>query len=160
VNCTELPELKHRFSQGKEIEMTVPTVTADREQLFATLADPATTGQFFERVSDEVSWTVEGTHPLAGTYTSKRSFVDSTFTVLDPLMRDGLRLEVRNLHVAGDYAIAELQAIATTTEGVPFDNRYCWVCRFDGDLIVEVRAYLDSAMVAYAIGRADALSRK
>jgi len=34
------------------------------------------------------------------------------------------------------------------------------VCRFDGDLIVEVRGYLDSAMVAYVIGRADALSRK
>ena len=140
--------------------MTYRAVTADREQLFATLADPATTGQFFERVSDSVSWTVEGTHPLAATYTSKRAFFDSTFTILSPLMRDDLRLEVRNLHVADDYTIAELQAIATTSEGVPFDNRYCWVCRFDGDFIVEVRAYLDSAMVAYVIGRADALSRK
>jgi hypothetical protein len=54
--------------------MTDRAVTADREQLFATLADPATTGQFFERVSDSVSWTVEGTHPSAGTYTSKRAF--------------------------------------------------------------------------------------
>jgi ketosteroid isomerase-like protein len=133
---------------------------ADREQLFAKLADPATTDKFFERVSDSVSWTVMGTHPLAGTYASKQAFFDSTFTVLDPLLRDGLRLEVRNLHVADDYAIAELQAMATTSEGVPFDNRYCWVCRFDGDFIVEVRAYLDSAMVAYVIGRADALSRK
>ena len=65
--------------------MTDRAVTADREQLFATLADPATTGQFFERVSDSVSWTVEGTHPLAGTYTSKRAFFDSTFTILSPL---------------------------------------------------------------------------
>ena len=139
--------------------MTDSTVTADREELFAKLADPATTGKFFERVSDSVSWTVEGTHPLAGTYTSKQAFFDSTFAILRPLMRDGLDLEVQNLHVAGDYTIAELDAIATTAEGVPFDNRYCWVCRFDGDLIVEVRAYLDSAMVAYVIGRADALSR-
>jgi hypothetical protein len=45
-------------------------VTVDREQLFAKLADPATTGKFFERVSDTVAWTVMGTHPLAGTYTS------------------------------------------------------------------------------------------
>jgi hypothetical protein len=34
------------------------------------------------------------------------------------------------------------------------------MCRFDGDLIVEVRAYLDSAMVACVVGRVDALSRK
>ena len=32
-------------------------------------------------------------------------------------------------------------------------NNYCWVCRFDGEMIVEVRAYLDSAMVDYTIHR-------
>jgi uncharacterized protein len=78
--------------------MTDSTVTADREQLFAKLADPATTGKFFERVSDSVSWTVEGTHPLAGTYTSKQAFLDSTFTILGPLMRDGLRLGAEPAH--------------------------------------------------------------
>jgi hypothetical protein len=29
-----------------------------------------------------------------------------------------------------------------------FDNRYCWVVYFREGLIVRVRAYLDSAMVA------------
>lgn len=140
--------------------MTDSSVTADREQLFAKLADPATNGEFFERVSDTVSWTIMGTHPLAGEYTSKKAFFDASFAVLGPLMRDGLGLKLLNLHITDDYTIAELQATATTTEGVPFDNRYCWVCRFDGELIVEVRAYLDSAMVAYAIGRANALSTK
>jgi ketosteroid isomerase-like protein len=28
-----------------------------------------------------------------------------------------------------------------------FDNRYCWVIRFEDNTIVEVRAYLDSALV-------------
>jgi hypothetical protein len=32
-------------------------------------------------------------------------------------MREGLRLEVWNLHVADDYTVAELQAIAATSEG-------------------------------------------
>ena len=31
--------------------------------------------------------------------------------------------------------------------GRAFDNRYCWVVRFAGGKIVEVRAYLDSALV-------------
>jgi uncharacterized protein len=30
----------------------------------------------------------------------------------------------------------------------PLDNRYCWVCGFTGSEIVQVRAYLDSALVA------------
>lgn len=42
---------------------------------------------------------------------------------------------------------------SATNEGVPFANRYCRVCRFDCGTIVEVRAYLDSTMVAYTISR-------
>lgn len=37
--------------------------------------------------------------------------------------------------------------MATARNGMRFDNRYCWVIRFENGLIVQVRAYLDSAMV-------------
>jgi len=37
-----------------------------------------------------------------------------------------------------------------------FANDYCWACRFEDDVIVEVRAYLDSMMVAYTILRNEA----
>jgi hypothetical protein len=47
--------------------------------------------------------------------------------------------------------IAELRSTAKTNEGATFANDYCWVCRFDGEMIVEVRAHLDSAMVDYTV---------
>src|SRR4051812_38327483 len=129
----------------------------DRTELFGHLADPATAHEFFDRVADDVSWTVEGTHPLGGTYTSKADFTRATFDRLTPLMSDGVRLQLKHLYVAGDTAIAELEATSTTLEGAPFDNHYCWVCRFASDAvgepIVEVRAYLDSAMVAWTVAR-------
>jgi len=50
--------------------------------------------------------------------------------------------------VSGDWAVVELHSLATAKNGLRFDNRYCWVCRFVNDMIVEVRAYLDSVMVA------------
>lgn len=131
-----------------------------RAELFSFLGSEATAPKFFEHVSDIVEWTVMGTHPLAGLYRSKQAFFDATFAVLPGLMRDGLTLHVERFHDAGDYGIVELRADATTLEGVPFDNRYCWVCRFDDDLIVEVRAYLDSAMVAYAVGRGHATTSR
>jgi len=129
----------------------------DRVELFAKLADPATTPEFFARVADDVSWTVEGTHPLAGTYTSKDEFTAATFHRLTPIMRDGVRLQLTHLYVDGDPAIAEVEAASTTLDGAAFDNHYGWVCRFRSDApsepIVEVRTYLDSAMVAWAIDR-------
>ena len=131
------------------------TLRSDRENLFQHLADPAATPEFFERVAEDVDWTVEGTHPLAGRYRSKAAFSTATFDRLTPLMQDGVALEVTHLFVDGDTTIAELHATSTTKTGAPFDNTYCWVCHFDsaepGASIIEVRAYLDSAMVAWAV---------
>ena len=64
-----------------------------------------------------------------------------------------MKLEVQHLFVDGDVTVAELLSTSTTKEGAAFANTYCWVCRFDGDTIVEVRAHLDSTMVAYTILR-------
>ena len=58
-----------------------------------------------------------------------------------------------HLYLDGDTAIAELVATSETNEGASFDNHYCWVCRFEDAMIVEVRAYLDSMMVAYTVLR-------
>jgi uncharacterized protein len=104
-------------------------------------------------VADDVDWTVEGTHPLAGRYRGKDEFTAATFDRLARVLEGGVKLTVEHLYVDGDTTIAELVSTSTTTEGAPFDNRYCWVCRFDGDVIVEVRAYLDSAMVGYVVLR-------
>jgi len=59
----------------------------------------------------------------------------------------GAQLRVTNEIVAGDTAVVELVSDATALNGMRFDNHYCWVTRFDRGVIVEVRAYLDSAMV-------------
>jgi ketosteroid isomerase-like protein len=128
-------------------------IREDRIALFTDLASAETQPKFWERVADDVDWTVEGTHPLAGRYRSKAEFVAATFTRLAGVLVGGAKLEVEHLHVDGDTTIAELRSTSTTNEGATFDNRYCWVCRFDGDMIVEVRAYLDSAMVAYTVLR-------
>jgi ketosteroid isomerase-like protein len=68
---------------------------------------------------------VIGTHPLAGHYRSKKDLI-----------------------VKDDETVVELHSLATANNGMRFDNRYCWVVYFRGGLIVRVRVYLDSAMVA------------
>ena len=58
------------------------TIRDDRIALFAKLQDPASQPQFWDRVADDVDWTVEGTHPLAGRYHNKARFIEATFTRL------------------------------------------------------------------------------
>jgi hypothetical protein len=124
-----------------------------RRELFATLADPATQADFWENVAEDVDWTVLGTHPLAGRYRGREEFRAATFERLAGVLPDGVALEIAHLHNDGDTAIVELEARGTTAEGAEFANTYCWVCRFEEERIVEVRAYLDSMMVAYTLMR-------
>lgn len=124
-----------------------------RASLFETLQSAETQPQFWAHVADDVDWTIEGTHPLAGRYRNKDAFVDASFARLAGVLPGGAKLELKHLYVDGDTAIAELHSTSTTNEGAQFANNYCWVCRFKDDEIVEVRAYLDSMMVAYTILR-------
>ena len=103
---------------------------------------------FFAHIADDVDWTVEGTHPLAGHYHSKADFLAHTFEKLDKVLLQGAQLQVEYALVSGDWAVVEWHSLATAKNGLRFDNRYCWVCRVSDEKIVEVRAYLDSALVA------------
>ena len=121
----------------------------DKEQV-ATLFGHLAHGDgaaFFERVADDVDWTVEGTHPLAGRYRSKQAFLKGTFDKLGKVLPHGAELTVQNILTDDDWAVVELRSNATASDGLRFDNHYCWVCRFAADEIVEVRAYLDSWLV-------------
>ena len=103
---------------------------------------------FFEHVADDVDWIVMGTHPLAGHYKSKSDFIAGTFAKLGKVLPDGAQLYVEHLLVADDQAVVELHSEATAKNGMRFDNRYCWVVYFRDNVIVRVRAYLDSTMVS------------
>ena len=128
----------------------IPPTADEVRRLFAHL-ETGESDAFFAHVADDVRWTVMGTHPLAGEYSSRADFRASTFARLNKVLREGVLLRVTHLIVQGEWAVVELAALSTALNGKPFANRYCWVCRFAGETIVEVRAYLDSALVAQLI---------
>jgi ketosteroid isomerase-like protein len=127
------------------------TIQADYvRSLFANLEN-GTAEAFFDHVADDVNWTVMGTHPLAGAYHTKADFLSHTIDRLNKLLNEGIVLRVTNLLVDGDTAAVELRSLSTALNGKPFDNTYCWIARFSNETIVEVRAYLDSALVQQLI---------
>lgn len=107
--------------------------------------------EFFSHVADDVQWSVLGTHPLAGVYHSKADFRKATITRLNNLMQDGLALHLEYIWLDGQTAAVELSTQSVTKTGKPFNNQYCWICRFDNEKIIEVRAYLDSTLVKQVI---------
>jgi ketosteroid isomerase-like protein len=132
---------------GRQKEVEMPVTLAQVRDVFRNL-ETSNENAFFTHVADNVDWIVEGTHPLAGHYHSKADFLANTFEKLAKVLPHGAQLHVEHALVSGEWAVVELHSLATAKNGLRFDNWYCWVCRFEGGKIVEVRAYLDSALVA------------
>ena len=71
-----------------------------------------------------------------------------TFAKLGKVLPKGAQLSVEHLIVKDDQAVVELHSGATAKNRLRFDNRFCWVVYVRDNVIVCVRASLDSAMVA------------
>jgi ketosteroid isomerase-like protein len=126
------------------------SITLDKvEELFNYLKTDSS--QFFEHVTDNVNWTVMGTHPLAGTYKNKEAFISNTFGRLNKILKEGVILKVNNIIVKDNTAVIEMESLSTALNGNPFNNTYCWVVNFENEVIVKVRAYVDSALVQKVI---------
>ena len=123
-------------------------ITADRVREIFKGLESGDGSTFFKHVAEDVDWSVMGTHPLAGHYFSKQAFIEGTFAKLAKVLPEGAELHTEHVIVQGDQAVVELHSLATAKNGMRFDNRYCWVVYFRDGVIVRVRAYLDSAMVA------------
>ncbi|MFC9970389.1 nuclear transport factor 2 family protein [Spirillospora sp. NPDC127200] len=119
----------------------------ERRAIFELLENEDTVDDFFARCADDVRWTLIGQHPLAGDYQSKDEFVPATIGKVRPLLSGGLHFKIKGLYGDDEVAIVEMDGVATAADGRPYDPFYVWICRFEGDTIVEVHAYVDSSVV-------------
>ncbi|GAB7350927.1 hypothetical protein MBLNU459_g1437t2 [Dothideomycetes sp. NU459] len=143
----------------------------DIKSLFANLSN-GNAEAFYSRVSPDVEWDVLGHHPLAGHFTTLEDWKRGALGPINAVLREPLQLQVRNIVGGGteEWAVVELFANGicknggpdTTTlyrayadafsQGMEYPQQYSWVMRFDNKgTIVQVRAYLDSALVQKAI---------
>ena len=63
--------------------------------------------------------------------------------------------KVKNILISGDWAVVEHTAEATTKGGMKMFQEFCWLCRFEEGMIVEVRMYLDTAMFRKVLDEKD-----
>ncbi|RMX89956.1 hypothetical protein D0867_15378 [Hortaea werneckii] len=117
---------------------------------------------FFDRVSPDVVWDVMESQEEERKQTDRQLSKSQTeawkkgaLGTVNQILRDPLSLQVINVVGGGrdqEWALVELKADAVCKNGMPYPQRYAWVMRFDeSGMIVQVRAYLDSALVQRAV---------
>jgi uncharacterized protein len=123
--------------------------TTRNEEIVRNAFDTWTEGTYiFDQIlAPDVEWTIHGSGPVAGTYTSMEDFVERASVPLVSRLATPLIPELHDLWAVGDTVIIRFDGSATTTSGAPYVNQFVWIFRMENGLVTEAEAFLD--LMAY-----------
>ncbi len=84
------------------------------------------TGNPFELLADEASWTIVGRSAASKTYSSKEEFLREVIRPFNARMKEGLKPAIRNIYADGNTVIIFFDAAGTARDGKPYTNTYAW----------------------------------
>jgi uncharacterized protein len=129
--------------------------TTRNKQSLRQAFDALATGNgqpLFALMAEDFSWIMTGTTAWSRTYAGKRAVLDELFK---PLLEQFQRPYTNNAErfiAEGDDVVVLCQGRVTTRRGIPYNNKYCFVCRFGEDgLMHELIEYFDTELVATAL---------
>jgi uncharacterized protein len=112
------------------------------EEVFAALEarDPR---PFADLLADDVVWRIPGCSAWSGSWEGKPMVQDMLAYVRGLLVRR-VQLTVGRVLADGDHVVVTADGRAETTDGLPYDNAYCFVFRLADGKAVEITEYQDT----------------
>ena len=121
------------------------------QRIFAGL-EQGDSRPFVESMADDFAWTVTGSTPWSKTYAGKQVVLTELFGALRERVAGRMTTIADRFIAEGDVVAVECHGRNTTKSGKPYNNRYCWVCRFRDGKLVELIEYMDTELVRSALG--------
>jgi ketosteroid isomerase-like protein len=121
------------------------------QHVFAELA-AGNAQPFTDILSDQVRWTITGTTAWSRTFVGKTAVLTELLTPLRARIAGRIQVTADRFIAEGDFVVVEARGRSTTRQGKPYNNRYCWIYRFVNGEVMELTEYLDTALVADALG--------
>jgi ketosteroid isomerase-like protein len=109
----------------------------------------------FDAMAVDVTWRWMGVSQWSRAFNGKQIVVDKLFGGNADTLSPTSRVEVRCIHADGDCVVVEHSGRNELPDGRRYDNNYCWVIRFNGGSIQEVREYMDTQLVTETFGAGD-----
>ena len=103
-------------------------------------------------MAEDVIWRWMGVSQWSRTFEGKQMVIDTLFGGARDELAPGSRVEVAHVHADGDSVVVEHTGHNVLPDGRNYNNQYCWVLRFQNDLIQEVREYMDTQLVTETFG--------
>lgn len=109
------------------------------------------TRPFGELMDDDFVWHMTGTTPWSGSYRGKQHVRDTLFGPLFAQFAGQYTNTAQRFIAEGDYVVVECRGRFTTKSGKPYNNTYCYVCRFENGKMKELTEYMDTQLVVEAL---------
>ncbi|QCP14427.1 nuclear transport factor 2 family protein [Pseudoduganella umbonata] len=102
-------------------------------------------GFFNELLHEDVTWTIAGSGPSAGTYRGRQAFIDRAVAPFVARLASPIKPVARQVWADGEHVIVRWDGEATAADGQPYRNSYVWIFRMRGGRAIEATAFLDLA---------------
>lgn len=104
----------------------------------------AGTGNPFELLADEASWTIEGRSVASRTYPSKEDFLREVIRPFNARMAVGIKPTVKSITAEGDRVVIHFDAAGTARDGKPYANTYAWFFQMKNGRVFRAAAFFDA----------------
>jgi uncharacterized protein len=104
----------------------------------------AGTGNPFELLADDASWTIEGNSVASRRYPTREDFLRDVIGPFNARMSVGIKPVVRSITAEADRVVILFDAVGTATDGQPYRNSYAWFFRTENGRVVEANAFFDA----------------
>jgi len=104
----------------------------------------AGTGNPFELLVDEASWTIEGNSVASKRYPTKEDFLRDVIRPFNARMAVGIKPTINSVTAEADRVVIHFDAAGIARDGKPYVNTYAWFFRMAKGRVVEASAFFDA----------------
>jgi ketosteroid isomerase-like protein len=104
----------------------------------------AGTGNPFELLADQASWTIEGRSVSSRTYPTKEAFLREVIRPFNARMSVGIKPTVKSITAEADRVVIHFDAAGTARDGKPYVNTYAWFFQMKNGRVIRAAAFFDA----------------
>lgn len=104
----------------------------------------AGTGNPFELLAEEASWTIEGNSVASKTYPTKEDFLREVIRPFNARMSIGIKPKVKSITAEDDRVVIHFDAQGTAADGKPYVNTYAWFFQMKDGRVIRAAAFFDA----------------
>ena len=121
------------------------------QHIFAELAH-GNARPLAQNMADDFTWTVTGSTNWSKKYEGKRAVIEQLLNRIRDTLAPPVVIEAQRFIADEECVAVEAKGRNKTSDGVPYNQTYCFVFRLSGGKLQEVTEYMDTELVTSVFG--------